>query len=298
MQLRQLEYFVSLCETLNFTRTAEEFYVSQTAVTHQIKALEEELHAQLFDRTRRSVTLTAAGRLLYEDARSIVRHVQETESRLKTFSNGVTGTLRIGFLRGYEHEGLSDALHTFHEWMPRAQLFLQRGSFSELKRLLRSGQADVIFTHRVWESHPDYEIWPIRSYPLMLVCTQDHPLADYSAIRPENLAGYRAVWPIHSADEDGEETIVNRFYRDAGVQPEIVFQSHDIGTNLLAAAAGLGYMLAPSYITDHLDPGMRLAVRPVLGHEEEMTVAAVWPRSGSNPLIPKLLDICAAKLKR
>lgn len=73
MQIRQLEYFVAVAEQLNFTKAAKQFYISQTAVTLQIKALEEELGVVLFYRTNRKVELTPAGKtFLDEDRKSVV----------------------------------------------------------------------------------------------------------------------------------------------------------------------------------------------------------------------------------
>ena len=298
MQFRQLEYFVSLCETLNFTRTAAEFYVSQTAVTQQIKALEEELQTQLFDRTRRSVSVTAAGRLLYEDARLIIRHMREAEMRMKTLSGGALGTLRVGFLRGYEQAGLSAALRTFHEWMPEVSLTFSRGSSAELYRSLRLGNTDVIFAHRICDNRPELDDWTILQYPLMAVFPKGHPLGENAALRPEELAGHRIVLLHHSADDVGAETIINQFFLHAGFMPKVAFQSDDIETNLLAISAGLGYGLIPSYLCDHLTPAMHLETRPIVGYEEEMAIAAIWNRDNPNPLVQRLLDICALELKR
>ena len=76
MQLKQLQYFVSLCETLSFTRTAKEFFVSQSAVTIQIGALEKELGTRLFQRTNRKVELTGAGTVLREEATAILSRLK------------------------------------------------------------------------------------------------------------------------------------------------------------------------------------------------------------------------------
>ena len=73
MQLRQLEYFIAVAEHLNFTKAAQQFYISQTAVTLQIKALEEELGVTLFHRSNRKVELTPAGKTFLEDANAILR---------------------------------------------------------------------------------------------------------------------------------------------------------------------------------------------------------------------------------
>ena len=138
MQIRQLEYFLSLCKTLNFTRTAEAFFVSQTAVTQAIKALETELGTPLFIRTKRNVTLTPAGELLREDAGIILQQIAAAETRVRSASADMTGSLRIGFVAGYEHEGLVEALHTFHTIYPEVKLSVETESGDVLWRKLEA----------------------------------------------------------------------------------------------------------------------------------------------------------------
>lgn len=298
MQIRQLEYFVSLCETLNFTRTAAEFFVSQTAVTQQIKALEEELGTILFNRTKRHVELTSAGKLLHEDAKAILFHVHEARQHIRTHSGEVSGTLKVGFLRGYEHEGLSRALNDFHNQYPQVSLSLMRGSVNSLFRELRNGKIDLIFTHRYRDVYDDFVALDIREYPLMVLCPIGHPLARNPFVRPEELKGYRLVDVEKPTDEVGEASSVTRFFLNAGFLPELSFVSDDIDTNIVAVTAGLGYALLPSYLTDHLVEPTSVEVRPVLGHEAEMTVSAIWRKNDTSQLIARFLDVCVAHLNR
>ena len=83
MQIRQLEYFLAVCEHLNFTKAARQFYISQTAVSLQIQTLEEELGVRLFNRTNRRVELTPAGRTFQEDARAILRRTKDAMERAR-----------------------------------------------------------------------------------------------------------------------------------------------------------------------------------------------------------------------
>ncbi len=73
MNTKQLEYFISVAENLSFTKTAEKFYISQTAVTQQIKSLEEQINVTLFTRSKRHVELTPAGKVFLSEARTIIK---------------------------------------------------------------------------------------------------------------------------------------------------------------------------------------------------------------------------------
>lgn len=298
MQFRQLEYFVSLAETLNFTRTAQDFFVSQTAVTQAIKTLEAELGAPLFIRSKRHVELTAAGHALREDAALILRQIRDTAARIKTLSGEINGTLRVGYLRGAEYEGLGEALHLFHEWNPNVQLSLEAGSVVTLIRELRQGQLDIIFTHLYKSRYPGFETRKIAECPLMLICRNDHPLASLPSVRAGDLKGYPSVHMAHPDDESGELSAVTRFYGGAGFYPQSTFLSDSIETNVFAVAIGLGYGLLPSYVTQRLHPDVPVAIRPIIGCEKELTVGAMWKSDNENPLIKRFWDVCAMKMNR
>ncbi len=101
MNTKQLEYFISVAENLSFTKTAEKFYISQTAVTQQIKALEEQINVTLFTRSKRHVELTPAGKVFLSEARTIIKISMMLLQKHNNL-HMVFGTLSIGTLIGYE----------------------------------------------------------------------------------------------------------------------------------------------------------------------------------------------------
>src|SRR6478735_9090992 len=98
MELRQLRYFVAVAEELSFRRAAERLHLAQPPLSAQIKALENMLGTKLFERTTRSVTLTQAGRVFLEEARTVISAARQAEQRVKMADQGLVGTLRIGVL--------------------------------------------------------------------------------------------------------------------------------------------------------------------------------------------------------
>jgi len=91
MNTRQLEYFVSLAETLNFTKTAQKFFISQTAVTKQIKILEYSLDTKLFNRNNHHVELTPAGNVFLAEAKAILQRIEEATERVRLTTIGFVG---------------------------------------------------------------------------------------------------------------------------------------------------------------------------------------------------------------
>src|ERR1051325_8325886 len=96
MELRHLRYVVTVADTLHFGRAAERLHISQPPLSKQIRELEEELEAQLFSRTKRSVQLTAAGKLFVEEARLILSQADHAGKVAKRVSSGQIGQLTIG----------------------------------------------------------------------------------------------------------------------------------------------------------------------------------------------------------
>lgn len=101
MNRNQLRYFVSAAEHRSFTKAAEQYYISQTAVTQQIQQLEQTLGCELFDRSTRPVSLTSAGKSFLLDAKAILERMSRAQERVHDAATGLTGTLRVGYVRGY-----------------------------------------------------------------------------------------------------------------------------------------------------------------------------------------------------
>ena len=115
MNRNQLKYFVAAAETRSFTKAAEQYYISQTAVTQQIRLLEESLGCALFDRSTRPVSLTPAGKAFLLDAKAILERMSRAAERVHDASTGLSGTLRVGYVRGYERSDLSILMRRFHQ---------------------------------------------------------------------------------------------------------------------------------------------------------------------------------------
>ncbi|MBQ9413363.1 MAG: LysR family transcriptional regulator [Oscillospiraceae bacterium] len=99
MQTRQLELFIAVSETLNFTAAARRYYITQAAVSQQIKSLEDELGFSLFERNNRRVNLTVSGRAFLEDAKAIVQRTRDAVRRAKEAGADKEMALRVGFIK-------------------------------------------------------------------------------------------------------------------------------------------------------------------------------------------------------
>ena len=126
LNLNQLQYFVSVAETGSFTKAAAIHYISQTAITQQIRSLEETVGTKLVDRNSRPAVLTAAGKVLLKEAREILGKMDAALSKTREAATGLQGELRIGYTKGYEHSELPKHLRQFHHTYPNVLLSCYR----------------------------------------------------------------------------------------------------------------------------------------------------------------------------
>ena len=149
MNLNQLKYFISVAEHQSFTKAANQFYISQTAITQQIQALEMLLDTPLIDRSTRPISLTPGGHTFLVEAKSILKHMDTAMQRTREASRGLMGTLRIGYTKGYEQSTLPKRLKNFHQTYPNILITCYRNDTDMLASGLLNKEYDLIFT---WDS--------------------------------------------------------------------------------------------------------------------------------------------------
>ena len=116
--INQIKYFIAVAEYKSFTKAANQYYISQTAITQQIRTLEEHMGVRLIDRTKRPIALTPAGNVFLNEAKAILERMNTAVSKVRDASTGLVGTLRIGYTKGYERSNLSNILRFFHLEFP------------------------------------------------------------------------------------------------------------------------------------------------------------------------------------
>lgn len=146
MNIKQLEYFVDLSQTLNFTKTAQNFYISQTAITKQIQCLEKDLGIPLFKRSKKSVKLTSEGRIYLPYAKKILKDIALSYQIIKEYQKGNQGSISIGFIKSLDDELLLKLLQKIKDHFPHIDLHYKAYSRLELLQLFKERKLDAIIT--------------------------------------------------------------------------------------------------------------------------------------------------------
>lgn len=145
MNFRQLTYFVAVAEELHFGRAAERLDMAQPPLSRQIKQLEEELGAVLFNRGRSAITLTQAGERLLARGKSILAQMEDTRLEVRRLGQGAEGRLRIGFVGSATFGILPNIIKSFRANYPDVNLSLIPMNNAQLHRALVSREIDVAF---------------------------------------------------------------------------------------------------------------------------------------------------------
>lgn len=279
MNINQLKYFIAMAEYKSFTKAANQYYISQTAITQQIRALEEHMEVQLIDRTRRPISLTPAGNVFLHEAKAILERLNMAVGKVRDASTGLVGTLRIGYTKGYERSNLSNILRSFHLDFPNILITCYRCDTDMLAAGLFNDDYDIIFT---WDSTNilkeegiEYKLMELA--PLVVALYAGHPFAQRNSLSRKELKNETILYmtPSGTGESFGDNHFIE-LYRQAGYQPNILFRSNDIESILMMVAAEEGISILPSYVTSKLADAENLVFVPLVGEGEYEKIISVW----------------------
>lgn len=156
MLLKQMQYFVTVVNCHSFTEAAEQCYISQSAISQQLKSLENELGVTLMKREGRQFELTPAGEYFYRHSRELLDEIEKLKKETIRLGEDQELTLKIGYLRCYGAEELQHAVANFTALYPEVSLSIINGTHEELYYLLKEKQVDVIISDQRRAFNHDY----------------------------------------------------------------------------------------------------------------------------------------------
>ncbi|WP_240492003.1 LysR family transcriptional regulator [Mycobacterium alsense] len=256
VELRQLDYFLAVADTLSFTRAAKRLHVVQSGVSATIKALERELGAQLFVRGPAGVALTPAGQELAPHARATVDAARAAKEAVAAAAGAIRGTVKLGTLTSINVIDLPTLLADLHARHPGVlvQLRSARAGSAGLVQQLRDGQLDVALV--VFPDGPpaDLHTLLVAAFQLLLVVPSGHPLAGRGSVTVAELAGMSFV---DGPPGYGNRAVVDRAFAAAGVPRTIALEVADIATTATHIRNGLGLGFLSRFILDEIgDAGL------------------------------------------
>lgn len=194
MEIRQLKYFVTIADSGSFSEASRRCFLSQSAISQQIKVLEEELNTSLFVRTPHKVTLTESGEILLPIAQRVLDSVEDCKERMADVNNIMCGELTIGLNTSLEPY-VRKAVARFMKIHPKVHLNLRYLTIPDMIRLLRGGELDMAFSIHV-DGEEDWVVGePIIKLRMCAIMRDTHPLACKQEISFTDLKNQSMILP-------------------------------------------------------------------------------------------------------
>lgn len=194
MELRQLKYFAKVAETLNFSDAAKVLYITQSTLSQQIKQLEQELNAPLFQRNSHSVCLTEVGEELLPYALRTLHDATLCIDRVHDLQQLLTGTLNIGVTYTFSPI-LTETLLVFMKRYPHVRLNIYYKPMEELMDMLTNRKVDFVLAFKSSVNHEEIESHVLFDNHLSAIVSTSHPLAKRDKITLDELEQYDIALP-------------------------------------------------------------------------------------------------------
>ncbi|MCZ6635948.1 MAG: LysR family transcriptional regulator [bacterium] len=261
MDLGQMRGFLETARERSFTKAAEKLFLTQPAVSLQVKALEEELGERLFERRGKQILLTDAGRLLFGRVEEILGMVDQVRQDLSALGELKIGQLRVGTSDTNCAYVLPPVVKAFREAYPGVEIRLTDRPSSQVVRMVLEGSVDFgLATLPVSETRVETEALFFRDD--VLIYHPEHLLGKKRQVRLLDLAGFPMLM---LGQNSTSRMLLDRMFVEAGVVPEIAMELGSIEVIKRFVEIGLGIAMVPEVAVQEEVAGKRLVARSVDG---------------------------------
>jgi len=257
MHIESLKVFCDLIETRSFSKAASKNFISQSAVSQQIKALEDRFERKLVERSRNGLAPTAAGEAFYHGCQEILDRFSSLTEEMKGLGNVVAGQVRVATIYSVGLHELSPIVKRFIKSYPQVNIHIEYSRTNKVYDDVLSGAIDLGIVAYP-SPRPQIEIIPFRSDRLVLVCSPDHPLAARKRIDLASLGGHRFIGferdiPTRKA--------IDKILRAHKVSVRYVMEFDNIETIKRSVEADLGITIVPrATVENEVKAGTLVAV--------------------------------------
>ena len=277
MTLQQIMYFQRVARSGSFTKAARACFVSQTAISRQISALEEELHVTLLERDTAHVKLTLAGEYFFQQVNELTARLEEVVTRTQTIAQEQQTHLTLGIPTILEQHAISQLLRQYHSLHPEVQLSTVADSRQQLVSQLVDRKIDLLVAMDF--DLPDLEgldsIILQQVHATWLLPT-GHPLAGAEKIAPQQLQG-------------NTEELLRQYYNQLGLKGNPVLHTRTLEELFLLASAGVGIGLLPSSAPKYLR--LDLCSVPIDGPQWNFSFLLISRRERSRASVRAMFEL-------
>ncbi len=285
MELRHFRYFVAVAEAENVSRAALKLHVSQPGVSRQIRDLEDEIGFSLFERSAKSLKLTAAGKVFLTEAKSVLQHADDAVKTARAVAGGTVGEINVGYAPSLTVQILPPMLRAFQGEFPHVRVTLHDLSYEEMLTQLGAKKLQVALTVRPpAKLLRGLSFLEIVRYAMVVAAAPGHPLAKLKAITIRQ-AALEPLIGLNRRDYPEYHAETGKLFAAAGLKPNFA-EEHEGGTGIIAAVeAGRGIALVPSSLACMV--GTRVKLIPLKPALPPIPVGALWLKANDSELVKK-----------
>ncbi|CAA0078916.1 Hydrogen peroxide-inducible genes activator [Zhongshania aliphaticivorans] len=254
IKIRDLQYLDAVAREEHFGRAAESCFVSQPTLSGQIMKLEDQLGLTLFERHRKKVMLTPAGRELLSRARQVLRSAEAFEEAAKALADPLSGDLHIGLIPTVAPYLLPHIMTTLGATLPNINFYLHENQTDVLLQQLDEGKLDVLILSWLPTMEGMVERYTLFNEPLVLASPNKHPLAQNDALTLKDLNGQ---WVLTLEDGHCLRDEALDYCFSAGAREDTRFQATSLETLRYMVASGMGITLIPELAIKEGEHGLQ-----------------------------------------
>lgn len=287
MDLQKLKAFVCVAKWKSFTKASAELFITQPALSKKISEFEKELGATLLIRDNRTVELTEAGQLLYNEAPILLKYGEDLEHKVRALGENPDTTLNIG-CTGIEYGRLSDTLYAFGQKYPNISLSLHRNTAAQNRAQILGNMLDIAFQTRFeLDSESEVDGIPFARDQLAVVVSKNHPLAGEQEISIEQLQGDNYIGIQPTTDHMPFVNLIKTL-TDNGYTPNSVMIVNNVDELILAVSCGLA--VGHLFLSTRKVYGGLISYIRTKGYQMQLEVDMVWNKSNKNKARQLLID--------
>lgn len=290
--IKQIKYFQAVVRCKSFTEAAEECFISQSAISQQIQALERELGVKLLNRENRKFSLTPAGEHFYRKSLVLMADFERLRQETVRIANKDNAEIRIGYLKCYGGQEFRLAVAEFSEKYPDVSVHIINGNHEDLYDALRSGGVDLILSDQRRAFSDEYVNFILATSECYIEIAARNPLASLESIETDDLKNIPCILIASPEQQENERT----YYQEiVGIKGDFLFAGNLEEARLLVIG-GKGFMPIEG---GENEPGFAAALRRILltrkGKPIKRNYCAFWKTDNSGYYVEEFADILKSK---
>lgn len=240
MNLNHLTYFRVLAKLEHYTKAANELSITQPSLSHAMATLEKELGTYLFEKDGRNIKLTKYGKLYYEYVDRALNELEKGEKKLRELTNISTGSVEVGYIYTLGPKFVPTIIKEFSlsEKSKDIKFLFGQGTTKSLIEDLKQEKYDMVFCSYV-ENESEVEFTPISNEELVLIVSNEHPLAKEDEVDLSELSGYEFIF---FSEKSGITKLIKKLFSEVNVKPNIICKVEE--NNAVAGLVEINYGIA------------------------------------------------------